>query len=110
MTVGDPLALPEDAEWQYELVDGRLVRMQASVWEASQIAARLIYTLGTLVYPRNRGRISGADGTFNLTPAGVPTATALVPDVAFVRASRIPPRGSATYKRCCTWPRTSSPR
>jgi Uma2 family endonuclease len=98
-TIDDLLALPEDANWQYEVVDGRLVRMPASGWEASQIAARLIFALGTFVYPRNLGRISGADGTFNLTPPGAPTATGLVPDVAFVRASRIPPHGSADYKK-----------
>jgi Uma2 family endonuclease len=99
MTIDDLLALPEDAEWQYELVEGRLVRMPASGWEASEIAARLIVALGTFVYPRHLGRITGADGTFNLTPAGAPTATGLVLDVAFVRASPIPPRGSDAYKR-----------
>jgi Uma2 family endonuclease len=99
MTVDDLLALPEGAAWQYEVVDGRLVRLPASGWEASQIAARLIFALGTFVYPRTLGRITGADGTLNLTLPGAPAATGLVPDVAFVRASRIPPRGSSNYKK-----------
>ena len=60
MTVDDLLALPENAAWQYELVDGRLVRMPASGWEASEIAARLIFALGTFVYPRHLGALSPA--------------------------------------------------
>src|SRR5579863_4831916 len=39
MTVDDLLALPDDGCWQYELVEGKLVRMPGSGGEASNIAA-----------------------------------------------------------------------
>jgi Uma2 family endonuclease len=98
MTVDDLLGLPQDT-WMYELVDGRLVRMPASGGEAAHIAVRLIIALGAFVEPRKLGRITGPDGTFDLTQPGDATETALVPDVAYARADRIPPRGSDEYKR-----------
>lgn len=93
MGVADLARLPDD-EWTYELVDGRLVRMPASGTEASEIAALLAHFLLTFVRPQKLGRVTGPDGTYNLTQPGDPHETALVPDVAFVRAGRLPPRGS----------------
>ncbi|HEV2239017.1 MAG TPA: Uma2 family endonuclease [Ktedonobacterales bacterium] len=97
MNTEDLLALPEDGHWQYELVEGRLVRMPGSGFEASAMAMRLGIVLGMFVMPRNLGIITGADGTYNLTQPGDAGETALVPDVAFVRADRLPARGSAEY-------------
>jgi Uma2 family endonuclease len=99
MTIDDLLALPEDAQWQYELVDGRLVRMPASGFEASALAMRLGIVLGTFVLPRHLGMLTGADGTYDLTQPGDPGDTGLVPDVAFVAAGRLPPRGSPAYTK-----------
>ena len=104
MTVDDLLALPEDAEWQYELVDGRLVRMPASGFEASEIAANLLISLGAFVRAQDLGRVTGADGTYDLTRPGDPTATGLVPDVAFVRKDRIPPATSPAYRKALRLP------
>jgi Uma2 family endonuclease len=98
MTVDELLALPQDT-WMYELVEGRLVRMPASGGEASAIAARLLIVLGVFVEPQNLGTLTGADGEFDLTQPGDPAETALAPDVAFVRADRVPPRTSEEYKR-----------
>ncbi len=93
MTIAQMQALPDD-NWQYELVDGRLVRMPGSGNKASAIAANLIIALGTFVRPRKLGRVTGADGEYDLTPAGAALETALIPDVAFVRAGRLQPLDS----------------
>ena len=97
MTIEDLLALPDDSRWQYELVEGRLVRMPASGFEASSIALDLAGELRMLVKPRGLGRVTGSDGTYNLTQPDEPGDTGLVPDVAFVAADRLPPRDSPAY-------------
>lgn len=99
MTAEQLLALPGDDGWQYELVDGKLVRMPASGGEASVIAARLPIALGGFVEANALGSVTGADGTFDLTQPGAADETALVPDLAFVRADRVPPRSSPEYAR-----------
>jgi Uma2 family endonuclease len=90
MTIAQMQALPDD-NWQHELVEGRLVRMPGSGSKASRIAANLIIALGSSVRPRKLGSISGADGEYDLTPAGATLETTLIPDVAFVRAGRLEP-------------------
>lgn len=98
MSIDQLLALPQD-EWMYELVEGRLIRMPASGGEASNIALRLAAALVNFAEDRGLGRVTGADGEYDLTQPGDPMETALAPDVAFVRAERVPPRDSAEYKR-----------
>ncbi|MGH2501145.1 MAG: hypothetical protein ACRDID_01385, partial [Ktedonobacterales bacterium] len=51
MTVDDLLAWPTDGRWQYELVEGRLVRMPASGGEASLIAGWVLTALNIFVRP-----------------------------------------------------------
>ena len=99
MTVDELLALPDDAEWQYEVVEGRLVRMPASGWEAARITTRLIIALGGFVEAHSLGALTGPDGTYDLTPPGAPQETGLVPDIAFVRTERMPAPGSAEYTK-----------
>ncbi len=96
MTVDDLLAMPDDG-WQYELAEGRLVRMPGSGGGASAIAMRLGIALGMFVQPRGLGTLTGADGTFDLTQPGDPAETALVPDLAFVCADRVPLPSSPEY-------------
>ena len=98
MTVDDLLALPDDG-WQYELVEGRLVRMPGSGGEASSIALNLGAALLAFVRPRRLGIVTGADGTYDLTQPGDEAETALIPDVAFTRAKRVPPRGTPEYAK-----------
>src|SRR5262245_46003669 len=45
------------------------------------------------------GRVTGADGEFDLTQPGDARETALAPDAAFARAERIPPLGTPEYTR-----------
>jgi Uma2 family endonuclease len=95
MTVDDLLALEDDG-WQYELVEGRLVRMPPGGLRASRVAMRLAIRLGTFIEAHRLGVITGADGTYDLSPPGTPPTkgTGLVPDVAFIRAERLPPHVS----------------
>ena len=93
MTEEELLALPEDG-WQYELVEGRLVRMPPSGLRATQIAFIIGAALFTFVQPRKLGAVTGADGGYRLGPG-----TDLVPEVGFIRADRLPPRSSPDYDR-----------
>jgi len=97
MTVEDLEAWPDDG-WQYELVGGVLVRMPFSGHQASNIAVRLIVRLGAYVEDHELGEVTGADGGFRPDPAH-PRDTELAPDVAFVRADRLPSRTSPDYTR-----------
>jgi len=90
MTIAQMQALPDDT-WQYELVEGRLVWMPGSGNKASAIAANLVIALGSFIRSRKLGRVTGADGEYDLTPVGASLETALIPDVAFVRAGRLEP-------------------
>ena len=96
-SVDDLAALPDDG-WQYELVEGVLIRMPPSGYEASNVAARLLARLGVFAADNALGAVSGADGGYRLDPAR-PRDTELVPDVAFVRADRVPPCGSPEYAK-----------
>lgn len=100
LTVDDLACLVDDG-WQYELVDGRLVRMPLSGGEASNIAAIMLGALITYVRAQHLGRVTGADGGFDFSALGQPD-TELGPDVAFVRTERVPARTSPAYARA--WP------
>ena len=100
LTVDDLARLPDDG-WVYELVQGRLLRMPLSGGEASKIALRLGASLLTYVEEHGLGEVTGADGGYDLGPAGFPN-TELGPDVAFVRADQVPSRGTPEYGRA--WP------
>jgi Putative restriction endonuclease len=67
MTEEELLALPEDG-WQYELVEGRLVRMTPSGLRATQIAFIIGAALFAFVQPRKLGAVTGADGGYRLAP------------------------------------------
>jgi Uma2 family endonuclease len=70
-----------------ELIDGEIVEMVPSSDGSSSIAATISFLLGLHVRPRKLGRIYSADAGFVLFPD---RATVRVPDVAFVRAERMP--------------------
>ncbi len=100
MTVDDYAALPDDG-WQYELVEGVLVRMPMSGGEASNIGTRLLIRLGAYVEDHGLGQLTGEGGGYNFSALGQPD-TELGPDVAFVRADNVPPRTSPDYAKA--WP------
>ncbi len=92
MTVDELLRLPDDG-YMYELVEGRLIRMAPGGGEASVVGADLLVAVYTFAREQELGRVTGPDGTYVLSAPGEPT-TALVPDVAFVRTDRLPPKGT----------------
>src|SRR5262249_24449365 len=83
-----------DDNWIYAVIDGRLSRTPSSGGKPSSSAAYLISLLVGFARPRTLGRVSGADGEYNLTLPGAPAETVLIPDVAFVRAERLSPLNS----------------
>ncbi len=67
----------------YEWVDGTLVE-KAMSYEASVVAATILFVLKSFVSPRRLGLVSGADGFFRLI------SSTRGPDVAFVSRDRLP--------------------
>lgn len=93
VTEKELLALPVDG-WQYELVEGRLVRMPPSGIRASEISFIIGTAILAFVRPRKLGTVTGADGGYRLD-----VATDLAPDVGFIRCERLPPRDSPAYDK-----------
>ncbi len=98
ITVDELHALPDDG-WTYELVNGILVRMPLSSFGASSVSYRLGGRLSVYVEDNGLGVVTGEQGGYRLDPAH-PLDTELAPDVAFVRADRLPsPTSPDYYKR-----------
>lgn len=84
VTVDLLLTLPDD-EYRYEVVEGVLVRMAGSGFDATTIGVELVAELRNHVRPRRLGRVTGADGVYKFPGA----ETGLVPDVGFVDAAKV---------------------
>jgi len=70
-----------------ELIDGAIVPMSPAADESSSIGWMIGYLLGLYVVPRKLGRLYNAEAGFVLFPD---RDTVRVPDVAYVRADRMP--------------------
>ncbi len=97
MTVDDLHAIPDDG-FVYELIQGVLVRMPLSGLRASSIGMRLAARLTVYVEDNGLGVVTGEQGGYRLDPAH-PRDTELGPDVAFVRADRLPSPDSPDYDK-----------
>ena len=97
MNVDDLAALPEDG-YHYELIEGVLVRVPWSGGEASDVAMGLGSRLRIYAEDHDLGRVLGADAGYRPDPLH-PDKTELAPDVSFVRADRVPPRGTPEYRK-----------
>jgi Uma2 family endonuclease len=99
MTADDLHRLPDDG-WQYELVDGRLVRMSPTGLEHSDVTGDL-YSATRTVARRLGGLVTLPDTGFRfLRPDG--RELLLVPDVAYLgpeRVAQLPARGSVARSR-----------
>ena len=84
-TVEDLLTLPDDG-WRYEVVEGVLVRVAGSPFEATTIALILAAALLAYVRPRGLGAVTGADGVYKFPGA----ETGLLPDSGFIAAAKVP--------------------
>ena len=97
MTVDDLHAIPDDG-WAYELIEGVLVRMLMSGFDASNVGLLVGSRLSVYVEDNDLGAVTGEQGGYRLDPAH-PRDTELGPDYAFVRADRLPPRSSPEYSK-----------
>jgi len=83
VTVDLLLTLPDDG-YCYEVVEGVLVRMAGSGFEATSIASVIQGELYAVVRPLRLGIVTSADGVYKFSGA----ETGLIPDVGFIRAER----------------------
>jgi Uma2 family endonuclease len=82
-----------DDGWLYELVEGRLVRMAPAGFDHGSLELDLGAALRSFVMARALGGVATGEIGFTLSRPGEPD-TVLGADIAFVRAERLPPRGS----------------
>ena len=91
-TTGEELhLLPEGMHG--EIAEGVFVPISGGSGPHGSVIARIIVALGSVVYARTLGEVFGTETTFRLKRG---PETTRCPDVAFVRAARIPngvPRG-----------------
>jgi Uma2 family endonuclease len=96
VSVEELMAMPTDEPW--EVWEGELREVPAAGFDASALAGWLCFLLLRFVKPRNLGLVTTADGSYILSHDPL---TVVVPDVAFVRASRLPdgprPTGYAPF-------------
>ena len=97
MTAADLMRLPDDARG-YELVEGRLVRMSPTGTGHAADASTLDAALSFFVREHRLGRVISSEAGFLISQVGEPD-TVLAPDVAFVRADRVPPRDSPEWHK-----------
>jgi len=84
-TAADLLAMPDDPDHRYELVEGSLVRMSPTGGTHGLRSMGLGASLAAHAEQHSLGVVLGAETGFNLTRPGERRETVLAPDVAFVR-------------------------
>ena len=98
LTLDEYLALPEDRGTRYELHQGRLVRMPVAGGSHDYIAFRLVLKLGAYVEARGLGAVTLSQAGYDVSEPGELT-TVYIPDLAFVRAERVPAQASPEWSR-----------
>lgn len=89
-TAADLAALPDDPEYRYELVEGRLVKMSPTYGVHGRRTSDLHYALESYVRQHQLGVLTAAETGFNLTRPGEKRETVLAPDIAFIRMDHAP--------------------
>lgn len=89
VSADDLLLMPDDG-WRYELVRGKLIRMSPTSSQSSLVSRRIGSEVDLFVRQNRLGLCGDADWGFRL--ASDPDIVR-APDIAFVRAERIPPEG-----------------
>jgi Uma2 family endonuclease len=88
MTADDLLVLPDDG-YQYDLIEGELVRMPPAGGESSRQELHVAWLIKSFVVQHKLGVVYGPSPGFVL---GRTPDTVLAPDVAFIRSDRRPSR------------------
>jgi len=89
-TIADLLAIPDDLDHRYKLVEGRLVKMSPTYGSHGRRASDLHYALETHIRQHRLGVLTAAETGFDLTRPGERRETVLAPDIAFARADHAP--------------------
>ena len=84
LTVRDYLAIPEDDENRYELIDGELYMAPAPTWEHQESIANLVSTLRDFVRANGLGRVVASPVDVYLSNEDV-----FQPDIVFVSVERL---------------------
>lgn len=87
LTTAEDLSLMPDDGWRYELIDGVPIRMSPVTWGHGELVTEFARHLGNHAAAYRLGRVASGDTGINI--ARDPD-TVLAPDVAFVRADRLP--------------------
>ena len=77
--------------WRVELWKGRLIRMAPTGDMHGRTTWRLGRVVDRYIEERHLGQLWPAEAGFDLTRPGETEQTVLAPDIAFVRAERVPP-------------------
>ena len=85
VTVDMLMTWPDDG-YRYEVVEGVLVRVAGSGYEATTIGGNIYFALRAYAHPRRLGVATPADGVYKFPGA----ETGLLPDVGFIAASKVP--------------------
>lgn len=96
LTAQELVSLPDDGD-QYELLEGRLLRMPPPESPHGYMNSGIDFALQQFVRRHKLGRVFVGDSGFLLSIPGEPD-TVLGPDVAFVRGERLPPLGSPLWR------------
>jgi Uma2 family endonuclease len=82
---------PENSGRDFELIAGRIVEKMVSRPRQSSVAARLLILMGSFVLQHKLGRVTGADGGYQVGPERY------IPDVAYISKSRQPLQPDEAY-------------
>jgi len=77
--------LPENRDRHLEWIDGEIVEKMGS-FTPSRIAALISFLLNSFVLPRAIGCVTGADGSYLMSPDG----QMFIPDVGYISRARLP--------------------
>ncbi len=97
-TIDDLLAMPEGNGERYEMMSGMIVRKPMAGGSHDYFAYRLLLSLGPYVDEHNLGAITLSQAGYEITLLGE-EPTVYIPDLAFVRADRVPAEDSPEWSR-----------
>lgn len=78
------IAQPENRERLFELIEGEIVE-KVGVFAASRLGGRISYLLSAYIFDHPIGYVTGANGTYHLSPDNAP-----MPDVAYISKASLP--------------------